>query len=160
MKPMHFHSPDRFFSVILEPEVVRHVAQHAAVNHVETGGILIGKYSADGDIVTVIEASAKPRDSLVGRFAFQRGFQGLKALLTTRWDMGLFYVGEWHSHPGQSSRPSGPDLTAMRKIAANPKYQCQAPVLLIIGGKPPNEFSLSVTVFPANKQPVRFGVAP
>lgn len=157
MKPIHFHSPDRSFSVILKPDVVRHVVQHATeTSHAETGGILIGKYSAAGDSVTVIEASAKPRDSLVERFAFQRGLQGLKALLSTRWNMGLYYVGEWHSHPGGSPRPSGPDLVAMRKIAGNAKYQCRAPVLLIIGGNPPHKFGLSITVFTTNGQPVSF----
>jgi integrative and conjugative element protein (TIGR02256 family) len=122
----------------------------------ETGGILIGSYSEDGSTAIIVEATASPADSLAGRSTFQRGVKGLKHLLDARWKTGLYYVGEWHFHPGGSPEPSGDDLVSMRNIAANPNYQCLEPVMIILGGNPTGSYSLSASVFPRGKAPIRF----
>jgi len=72
---------------------------------------------------------------------------GLEALLRDRWVSGQYYVGEWHSHPGGGAEPSFSDATSMPKIAGNSLYRSDAPVLLVVGGRPPGNFSISLTVF-------------
>ena len=121
----------------------------------ETGGILIGSYSADGSTAIVFEATARPADSLAGRTTFQRGTRGLRSLLQTRWKTGKYYVGEWHFHPGGLPEPSSDDFESMKSIAANPNYQCPEPVMIILGGNPAGSYSLSASVFPCKDSPIR-----
>lgn len=112
----------------------------------ETGGVLVGRYGS-GWSLDIVEATPKPRGSLSGWFWFQRSATGLADLLRERWDEGLHYVGEWHLHPGGDPTPSGQDIRAMRKIAADQAYQCPAPVLVIIGGSAKAGWRISATLF-------------
>ncbi|EHK7195921.1 TPA: hypothetical protein JZ896_002664 [Escherichia coli] len=121
----------------------------------ETGGILIGSYSEDGSTAFIVEATARPADSIARRTTFQRGIKGLKPLLDSRWKTGKYYIGEWHFHPGGSSEPSADDFMSMTNISSNPNYQCQEPVMIILGGNPSGLYSLSANVFPRGKLPIR-----
>lgn len=121
----------------------------------ETGGILIGKLDPTGRTALVLEATPKPRDSSFGWFWFRRGVKGLKQLLAERWTVGQHYLGEWHYHPGGSPEPSGPDYAAMAKIAADIRYQCKEPILVIVGGTQSDHWQLSVSVTPHAEQPHR-----
>jgi proteasome lid subunit RPN8/RPN11 len=113
----------------------------------ETGGILIGQYGAEGWAADVVEATPKPKGSRAGWFWFQRSNDGLAALLEERWLEGYHYLGEWHYHPRGSPTPSGSDIRAMRRIAADTIYRCPAPILVILGGRPTKDWSLSATLF-------------
>jgi len=154
--PLSFSSPNAPYTVTLEAKALsKMVSDCTRAGAHETGGILIGRYSSDGSIALISEITSHPKDSISSQVTFQRGIIGLKELLSARWDEGYHYVGEWHFHPGGSPEPSGPDKHAMRSIATNSKYSCQEPILIILGGRPPGEANLSVTVFPANKPSVR-----
>jgi integrative and conjugative element protein (TIGR02256 family) len=111
----------------------------AAGDH-ETGGILIGKYTPDRATAVVLEATAPPPDSCTGRRRFVRGFAGLRALLRCRWNDNdrRYYVGEWHFHPAVVVRPSPDDMEQMVRIAGARSYECEQPVLLIVG-RPRND---------------------
>lgn len=156
---LSFSSSSAPYTVTLEATVLSSMVSDCirAGTH-ETGGILIGKYSSDGSIALISETTSHPKDSISTSVTFQRGIVGLKELLAARWDEGFHYVGEWHYHPGGSPEPSGPDICAMRSIAANPKYSCREPILIIVGGRSPIQANLSVTVFPANKVSVRLSL--
>jgi integrative and conjugative element protein (TIGR02256 family) len=113
----------------------------------ETGGILIGRYGPGGWVADVVEATPKPRGSRSGWFWFQRSNEGLAALLEERWREGYHYLGEWHFHPRGSPTPSGNDRRAMAKIALDDVYRCPEPILVILGGRPKSDWSLSATLF-------------
>ncbi|WP_371875446.1 Mov34/MPN/PAD-1 family protein [Pleomorphomonas sp. NRK KF1] len=113
----------------------------------ETGGILIGRYGAEGWSADVVEATPKPKGSGSGWFWFRRSKTGLASLLESRWQAGLYYVGEWHSHPGGVPVPSRDDVRAMRRIAGDQSYHCPSPVLMILAGRPRTGWSVSSTLF-------------
>ncbi|WP_168389190.1 Mov34/MPN/PAD-1 family protein [Xylophilus sp. Leaf220] len=145
----------RRFQVHLSDQAVGSmVAVCAVARGRETGGILIGRFTEDGNAAFVLEASAKPPDSGAGWAWFKRGASGLRDMLVQRWTHGLHYLGEWHFHPGGSSEPSSPDKSSMAAIATNERYQCPEPILVILGGRPPRKYDFSVTVFPAMGRPV------
>ncbi|HBB9854244.1 TPA: Mov34/MPN/PAD-1 family protein [Escherichia coli] len=150
-----FFTDDLGYSVTITPQVTELIRSNCVkAGGNETGGILIGKYIENGHIAVVTEATGSPEDSISGRTSWQRGKKGLKALLADRWKEGLWYLGEWHFHPGSSPAPSGADLKAMTDISTTGEYQCKAPLLLIAGGTPPDRLSISITVFPAGKSSV------
>lgn len=102
---------------------------------VETGGVLIGRYSDDSSIALVTEATAQPDDSEQGRFFFVRGKRGLRSLFDQRWKAQprTFYVGEWHYHPANHVEPSDQDFDQMASIGHARNYHCKEPLLLILG---------------------------
>jgi integrative and conjugative element protein (TIGR02256 family) len=108
----------------------------------ETGGILIGRYSTDLTVAHVTDLVPAPGDSTAKRFSFDRGIRGMQNLLHRVWAERNYYLGEWHFHPGNSAQPSSADFEQMRMISASSSYHCPEPVILVVGGKPPEHVAL------------------
>ncbi|WP_367187542.1 Mov34/MPN/PAD-1 family protein [Phenylobacterium sp.] len=144
------------FQVLLERSAVeRALTASRAAGRKETGGVLIGQYEDDGAVAIVAEATASPRGSFFGAFTFRRAPAGLRSLLAERWSNGQHYLGEWHSHPGELPEPSGRDRETMVKIAADHRYACREPLLLILGESPGGERLLTLHVFPRGQRALR-----
>lgn len=127
----------------------------------ETGGILIGRYSAELDCAMVTSVSGAPHDSRAGRTWFQRGVRGLKRLLEQAWtNEESHYIGEWHFHPGGQPAPSGTDRQQLEEIARSPIFRCPEPILLIVGGRPPEAWEVSAHVFPRGCRTIELTRAP
>ena len=47
---------------------------------------------------------------------------------------GVYYLGEWHSHPNGVPKPSGMDDENQFAISNDKKTDCPESILLIIGG--------------------------
>jgi integrative and conjugative element protein (TIGR02256 family) len=121
----------------------------------ETGGILIGRYSAELDCAGVTNASGAPTDSRHGATWFQRGTRGLQAWLDRWWTTrGEHYLGEWHFHPYAAPTPSPTDRDQLEAIATTKSYGCPEPILLIFGGDPAGAWSVSAHVFPRGREAV------
>jgi integrative and conjugative element protein (TIGR02256 family) len=99
----------------------------------ETGGILIGCYDAAHRSALVSRITGPPRDSVSGPSTFERGTQGLDALLARAWRHRLYYLGEWHSHPEVNPQASEIDALQMSMFASTAGMRCPEPVLLIVG---------------------------
>jgi integrative and conjugative element protein (TIGR02256 family) len=118
----------------------------------ETGGILIGFVDESGRAV-IREATGRPSGSLFTWRTFFRSKGDLAKLLRSRWDQGLYYLGEWHSHPGAAPDPSYQDNATMKAIALDDGYGCKEPILIIVG-YPCGKTKLSLTVFPEGEASV------
>jgi integrative and conjugative element protein (TIGR02256 family) len=109
----------------------------------ETGGILMGSYDVDRKIIYVCDTIMAPKDSIETQTSFERGKQGLldkyvEYLKVT--DSQLFYIGEWHSHPKQSSiKPSSLDAKLYDFLYTKMSKQ-GFPVIMIILGD--NDFNV------------------
>ena len=90
-----------------------------------------------GDMGTAVitETIEGREDSRSGKNWFIRGTAGLMHVLREKWrqEQSTYYVGEWHSHPGNKPAPSKKDIEAMLDIANSPEEQCPEPILLIVG---------------------------
>lgn len=159
-KRLHFAEPSGYGVTLTTDAISRMLAASDSAGRKETGGILIGRYSADGWHVEVNEATRKPKGSWAGFTWFRRGNNGLAELLRDRWAANCHYVGEWHFHPRSSAVPSKPDLAAMRKSAADPIYDCPIPLLLVLGGHPRTHWEISATLFVPDKPPIFLTPAP
>lgn len=80
----------------------------------ETGGVLIGHYDLNRQILYVVDTIPSPPDSAEWPTLYIRGSEGLLAEVqgaSDRTGGQLEYVGEWHSHPDNCAiLPSNDDL--------------------------------------------------
>lgn len=118
---------------LLDSAVDRLRALTRKVGRRETGGILIGCYDSAQRTAVVSCVTGAPRDSISGPSTFQRGTQGLNALLAHAWRRGLYYLGEWHSHPEINPEASWIDALQMARFARTPDLRCPEPLLLVAG---------------------------
>jgi integrative and conjugative element protein (TIGR02256 family) len=115
----------------------------------ETGGVLIGHYTADHRCALVSQVLPAPSDSHSGPAWFHRGVAGLQQELESLWqNQGWYYLGEWHLHPGGVPLPSATDYRQMHAIATDEQYKCPEPLLLVLAGAPSQSWRLGVFVFP------------
>ena len=91
---LSFRSLDGRFGLLLPACVLARIlrACHRA-GEAETGGILVGYYTAELDRAVVTAASLAPRDSRAGPTWFERGVRGLQGWLRHTWRArGHFYT--------------------------------------------------------------------
>jgi integrative and conjugative element protein (TIGR02256 family) len=133
-------SPDGSICIQLKSEAKRIIEQDIAKFHpYETGGILIGAYNENLKLATIYSATSSSIDSKHGYTSFDRGTDNiLESIEKVKISIlaSLHYLGEWHSHPNNSPKPSGQDLKQMQKFAKNKLHGIRSPLLLIVGGIP------------------------
>jgi integrative and conjugative element protein (TIGR02256 family) len=150
MPDLDFWSADRRFGLkIPEEQMALLLARCIQSKPNETGGILVGFYTTAHDCAVVTTVSKPPSDSHSGRAYFVRGIRGLQRWVDYLWRKRRhYYLGEWHFHPHRAPIPSATDSQQMRKIAKAAAYQCPEPILVIVGGNPPEEWAVKAYVFP------------
>lgn len=103
----------------------------------ETGGVLLGYYDFNVNVVVIVGGLSAPPDSKSSPGSFERGVAGLAAAVkeASRRTAGVVgYVGEWHSHPrGHSASPSRDDLIQLVHLALGMADDGLPGVQLIIG---------------------------
>ena len=121
----------------------------------ETGGVLIGTYSADHDCAIVKRVCGPPPDSQFGPTWFFRGVRGVQQVVDQYWRRRTgYYLGEWHFHTFARPELSDLDRRSIRGIAASVLYNCPEPILLLIGGDPAGEWNASAWAFRRGNSPV------
>ena len=115
----------------------------------ETGGLVLGRYTAGRTVLTATELLPPPPDSLHGRTDFERGVVGLREAIRAarETDPTVYVAGEWHTHPGGAPTPSGTDHRHMRGFAWRGLFGCRTPVLLIAGGHAGTDAPWSATLY-------------
>lgn len=158
MKTWRGRTKDGTFAMELPSAVIGALERYCRdAGSVETGGILIGRYSDDLALASVREATAPPTDSKRGHSWFVRGVSGLREMLGKRWRAKerTFYIGEWHFHPASQVEPSGDDFAQMLEISKAREYDCKEPLLLILGaGKHEGHRIFRAFVCPAEEEPL------
>ncbi len=104
---------------------------------VETGGCLFGSYDRDYNVVYVYYMVEAPKDSIHTPVSFVRGFGGLideYERITRLTYHQVRYLGEWHSHPNMSNRPSVTDDKQFKEMSAEQQSQ-DLPFVQMIYGK-------------------------
>lgn len=123
--------PGCVFAVETVLETFRH--ETARLPFSETGGVLFGYRTADREIV-VTEATGPGPRAKHGWSFFEPDthyFQEQLSEVYRRSRGAITYVGDWHTHPYGSLRPSGRDSTAMLNLARSGDVRLQEPLLWI-----------------------------
>lgn len=146
-----FRSGDNSYSVVIcETTYNKMIFECERCRGLETGGILIGNYSDDNG-VAYIRDSFSPIDSRHYKSRFFRGTIGINNILDKKWDVGEYYLGEWHYHPNSSSKSSNLDDNQMMAFSKNKRLNCPNPILVVIGGNSSN-WGLNVYVYKNNEK--------
>lgn len=107
------------FSVRISAQADRHVREEVALwPRVETGGVLVGRYSEVAQTFYVTGVLPAPLDSKRSASEFVIGIQNLEEELAEySWSSGevLYFLGTWHSHL-QPSGASGKDRSTARLL--------------------------------------------
>lgn len=127
--------------ICLPQRVLDGVEQEAARTYPEeTGGVLLGFRDRDDEEVVQVMTQVGPGpDAVHERHRFQpdscwqddqiaRIYQESGRIAT--------YLGDWHSHPGGSPKPSKLDRSTARRIARCKDARAPRPLMLILGGQP------------------------
>ncbi|MBT9391776.1 Mov34/MPN/PAD-1 family protein [Hymenobacter sp. NST-14] len=141
----------------LRPGAVAAIHAEIQQKHpVETGGVLLGYYDSRYHVATVVVATTPPTDSQHGRTHFVRGMHGLSEILidARKQTPPIFYLGEWHTHPGASPTASSIDVRQMAMFARQHTFGSRSPLLLIVGGSPPDQLQWRATLHRRWKWPV------
>lgn len=116
----------------MEADADRHVPD-------ETGGVLLG-YAARTDAMRIqVTDQIGPGPNAVHRRNFYCPDSEWQAqeIAAVYVDSGRIstYLGDWHSHPGGSRRPSRLDRATARRIALCEQARAPHPVMLILHGE-------------------------
>jgi integrative and conjugative element protein (TIGR02256 family) len=104
---------------------------------VETGGMLVGYRSGEGPgadaVVTHLIGSGPNARRERSRFTPDGRWQQrhLDELYASSGQTAT-YLGDWHTHPRGSVRPSRADRATYEKVAADPQARCPHPVIVIV----------------------------
>ena len=125
------HSRSNDISVRVAPDAARRISEAIAARPgVETGGVLVGRWSDVTSTFHVVDVLSAPEDSVFSRDLFILGTNGLTQAITdivSRSRGALYPLGTWHNHLAVSG-PSHIDRRAAQMLA----HQQHIPVLLLI----------------------------
>jgi integrative and conjugative element protein (TIGR02256 family) len=112
---------DALSKVLVEPSVLSLIYGHRqfAVARLEAGGILLG-FRRDPHLHVTTATEPRESDSRA-RTRFDRRDASHHRAAIDAWHTSggtMDYVGEWHTHPETSPRPSSLDLFEWRKICS------------------------------------------
>jgi len=100
----------------------------------EAGGQLFARFS--GSETIIVDATPPTRSDRRRRTAFEPNRRAQHAEIRKRFDAGLHFVGDWHSHPEPVPSPSRLDLESMRDCIRQSQHDLKALVLVIVGTRP------------------------
>jgi hypothetical protein len=125
------------WTVVIDDSVQRllHERREGAIPD-ETGGVLVGFVDTIAQVVYVVDALPSPPDSECWPHSYIRGSDGVKNAVESYSTATLHqvqYIGEWHSHTGQSVCPSQDDQLAITSLARSMLLEGRPAVMLIIG---------------------------
>jgi len=148
---LSFQSEDMSFGLQIPRIELNSMYKMCLASSNETGGVLIGYYSADLSWAKVTKATAPPTGSIRRAFTFVREGKSLTRLLDKYWKKKQYYLGEWHFHPNASAEPSSTDRNTMHKLASTASLHCPEPILFIIGGSS-SKWTFYCSVFVEKKE--------
>ena len=122
----------------------------------ETGGVLLGSFDLEREILYIVDTLPSPPDSKEKTDLYIRGCKGLRdavAAVDAKTGGMLEYVGEWHSHPrGVNTKPSKYDLAAFDWLTALMSKDGLPAVMMIVGKA--GEVSLFISSMGRDASPI------
>jgi len=132
-------------SVVLTDAVVAHFKKHRQNRWLkrEAGGQLFARLRIPE---IIIEEATGPRSSdRRGRYHYIPDRRAEQAEIEERYESGLHYVGDWHTHPTAVPQPSSLDLGTIQECFIESSHNLAGFILIIVGSsQPPKGLLVSI----------------
>lgn len=140
-----FYSLPDFGEIEIPPFVLEHFAKHQQVRcwHKEAGGQLFWEHMANGKKRLGAITGPRPSDRRT-RTSYKAAPNVEQLEIDSHYDRGLFFLGDWHTHPEPIARPSADDRKAIQEIYSSSTAPGPGFLLVVVGTRPLEE-SLSVS---------------
>lgn len=99
----------------------------------EAGGQLFATINAEANTWRVIRATGPRKEDVRSRFAFRPCRRREQLEIFQAFSEGLHYIGDWHTHPEASPRPSAFDLHSMSELVCESEHELPGFVMVIVG---------------------------
>ena len=112
----------------------------------ESGGVLLGRIILNDADLIVDRVSSPTKDDKATRFSFFRPIRLAQRYVVSAWIKSRGaqnYLGEWHTHPEDSPRPSGTDITNWQRIYRRSNVGTDELFFLIVGRRDTRTWSLN-----------------
>ncbi|QND80534.1 Mov34/MPN/PAD-1 family protein [Pseudoxanthomonas mexicana] len=102
--------------IVIKPNVIAHMARHRQLSWFsrEAGGQLFGAIRSDE--VVILAATGPYRGDQRSRSSYRSNAKSAQRAIDLNAKNGLFYLGEWHTHPEEHPVASADDRSAMSKL--------------------------------------------
>lgn len=123
-------------AIIISQAAIDVMVQYRQIDHHhrEAGGQLFAQFlGADANIMEATRPKLLDRRSR-HRFEPNRWLQQRE--IRNRHSKGLHFVGDWHTHPENTPRPSREDIESVLECFTLSIHELQAFVMIIVGKKP------------------------
>ncbi|NHF68073.1 Mov34/MPN/PAD-1 family protein [Xanthomonas hortorum] len=125
--------PESSQRVVIEKGVLGHIARHRQLSWYsrEAGGQIFGTIGASE--VVISSASGPYRGDQRWRFSYRSNAESAQRAIDQHAKNGLFYLGEWHTHPEKHPMASAADVEAMKRLRNASETRLNALLMLIQG---------------------------
>lgn len=125
--------PESAQMIILRPQVIEHMAGHKQNRFwkSEAGGQLFAQLS--DSCLDVVLATGPYRGDIRSRFGFRSDPKRAQREITRQRELGLYYCGDWHTHPQSVPAASPEDYETIAKLWTRSDLRLGT-VLMVIQG--------------------------
>lgn len=137
MKDLYFNGLGGAVKVMLADGPLQMMVKHRQLWpwQVERGGLLFASSVGSEDGLVPISTASPPRHSdRAGRTWLELDHGCCLREIREQFDLGLHFVGYWHTHPEFRPRLSSQDRAALKPLLVDPGIDLVRLVLVVVGG--------------------------
>lgn len=126
-------------TLVFTASVVEKFAKHRQLRfwQREAGGQLFGRL--DGARIQIVEATGPRKTDRRTRTSYVPDRRAEQHEIDDRFDRGLHFIGDWHSHPEKVPLPSDRDVASLDETVRKSSHAMRGFVLVIVGQAPAPE---------------------
>lgn len=119
--------------IVLRPAVIEHMHRHRQTNwwKREAGGQLFARLT--DTVLDVVLATGPYGPDFRSRFGYRSAPASAQREIRKQREYGLYYCGDWHTHPQQFPAASGDDFETIAKLQARSDLRLGAVLMVILG---------------------------
>jgi|SRR5690625_2521408 len=126
-----------FNKIEIKRSVIQSLCNYTQLNNTdkEAGGVLMGRVLINSDFIISANSEPQYRDTR-SRCFFQKNKCDHQKIVNNYWKTSngyINYLGEWHTHPESSPKPSLVDLESWKHNLKLNKNEIYAHIFIIVG---------------------------
>jgi len=144
-KPLRYLLPDDIGTLELLPAVLAHFETHKQLkwSAKEAGGQLFACLE-DPFCIRIVEGTGPRSTDKRSTYNYLPDRAAEKVEIKERFDRGLHFVGDWHTHKQKLPQPSDTDTRSIRELVRHSNHDLAGFVLIVVGQAPfPNGLTVS-----------------